>query len=66
MRERSTSADAVDFTEAATKTKSLPQNGTVRSEDQTPSVYGAGPGRSHEGNESDAAAAENARAPNNQ
>ena len=42
------------------KTESLPQNGTVRSDDHTPSVHGAGPGRSHEGNESDATAAENA------
>ncbi len=39
-------------------TESLPQNGTVRSDDHTHPVYGAGPGRSLEGNESDATAAE--------
>jgi len=66
VRERSTSTKPVDVTEAATQTESLPQNGTVRSDDHTSPGYGAGPGRSHEGNESDAAAAENARAPNNQ
>ena len=48
------------------RTESLPQNGTVRSDDHADPVYGAGPGRSLEGNETDAAAAENARAPNNQ
>ncbi len=58
MRERSTCADAVDFAEAATRTESLPQNGTVRSDDHTHPVYGAGPGRSLEGNGSDATAAE--------
>jgi hypothetical protein len=30
------------------QTKSLPQNGTVRSDDHTNPVYGAGPGRSPE------------------